>query len=131
MADNETKTAGTVVQAVLLANEAPPVAEGQAKIAVNGPVAAPEPLPAPAVVSKAVEQTVATPEAAQAPQAAQPPQAPLAVQNVVAEPAYVCKNKKHANGTAYFIAEGTAFCNLCLRDFFLRHLLKPMTKKAI
>ena len=81
-------------------------------------------------VRKAVEHVAATPEAAQAPQAAQPPQAPLAIQNVVAEPDYVCKNKKHKTGSAYIVVEDTAFCNLCIRDFFLRHLLKPMTKKA-
>ena len=56
------------------------------------------------------------------------PEPPQPSQNIVRALVYVCK--KHANGTAYFIAEGTAFCNLCLRDFFKRHLLRQMKKNT-
>ena len=118
----------TVAEEVLPAPVTPPKEEGQANMVAPEPPAAPEMLPAPALVadgvSKAIEQAAPAPAKAETPPAAQG----TVVGNKAASPSYVCKNKKHGSGTAYFVVEGKAFCNLCIRDFFLRHLLRPMKK---
>ena len=104
--------------------------EGAVAQEVQASVAAPEPTAAP-TPEKAETPTIA-PEltAAPAPAKAEPPAPPVAqapvVEKKVAEPTYACKNKKHGTGTAYIVVEGTAFCNLCVRDLFQRHFLKPM-----
>lgn len=101
-------TVATAVLEVQLMPVVPPVEETQAKVATPELLVAPATPPAPAlVVSQAAEQA-----------------APALV---VSQPAYVCKNKKHGSGQPYLILEGTAFCNLCLRDF-LKQRIRPMRK---
>lgn len=112
-------TEGTVAQEVLLAPEPPPALVVEVAIkAVEQAAPAPAKVDAPpvAVVTLSAGSAVMTAT----------PATPQPLPLIVNLPVYVCK--KHKDGTAYLVLEGTAFCGVCLLDF-LKWKVKPMTLK--